>query len=121
MTGTRRIDAPEFKDLDRNIGRRIRETRAIQGWSQENLGDVSGISSQQISKYEDGTNSIAACRLWAIAEALKVPVLFFFENIESDVERIMPRRTLQTAQKIESIPDIDSRDNLLNLINSMSK
>jgi len=48
--------------------------------TQQQLAQRVGIKFQQIQKYETGTNRISASRLWDIAEALEVPVAFFFEG-----------------------------------------
>jgi transcriptional regulator with XRE-family HTH domain len=66
--------------VDKLIGTRIRLQRTAIGMSQEKLGDVLGITFQQIQKYEKGTNRVGAARLQAIADALGVPVSFFFEQ-----------------------------------------
>ena len=50
------------------------------GISQEKLGHKLGITFQQIQKYEKGTNRIGASRLNAMAEALDVPVSYFFPD-----------------------------------------
>ncbi len=50
--------------------------------SQQQLGDKVGIKFQQIQKYETGTNRISVSRMWDIAAAMEVPVLFFFEGLD---------------------------------------
>ena len=62
---------------DSEIGRRIRLRRMELGISQTDLGNVVGITFQQIQKYERGTNRIAATRLRQIAQKLEVPISFF--------------------------------------------
>ena len=69
--------------VDKLIGTRIRLQRTAIGMSQEKLGDILGITFQQIQKYEKGTNRVGAARLQAIADALGVPVSFFFEQRSS--------------------------------------
>src|SRR5262245_3324265 len=53
-------------------GARVREFRLALGLSQTELGDQSGITFQQIQKYEGGKNRIGASRLVQIARALRV-------------------------------------------------
>jgi transcriptional regulator with XRE-family HTH domain len=62
------------------VGSRVRMRRKMLGMSQEKLGDKLGITFQQIQKYEKGTNRIGASRLQATADALEVPVSFFFPD-----------------------------------------
>ncbi len=50
------------------------------GMSQEKLGEMLGITFQQVQKYEKGTNRVGASRLQAISEILGVPVAFMFED-----------------------------------------
>ena len=50
--------------------------------TQQQLASRVGIKFQQIQKYETGMNRISASRLWDIADALDVPVSFFFEGLE---------------------------------------
>ncbi|HUS53453.1 MAG TPA: helix-turn-helix transcriptional regulator [Thermohalobaculum sp.] len=50
--------------------------------TQSQLGNHVGIKFQQIQKYEVGANRISASRMWDIAEALEVPVSFFFEGLD---------------------------------------
>jgi transcriptional regulator with XRE-family HTH domain len=54
--------------------------------TQQQLAEQVGIKFQQIQKYETGANRVSASRLWDIADALDVPVSFFFEGLE-DAER----------------------------------
>ncbi|PWK61165.1 transcriptional regulator with XRE-family HTH domain [Roseicyclus mahoneyensis] len=49
--------------------------------TQQQLAEKVGIKFQQIQKYETGMNRISASRLWDIAEALAVPVAYFFEGM----------------------------------------
>ena len=61
------------------VGARMRLRRRELGLSQERLGEVLGITFQQIQKYEKGTNRVGASRLEALSRALDVPIGYFFE------------------------------------------
>ena len=67
--------------------------------SQEKLGNVLGVSFQQIQKYEAGTNRVSASRLWDITEALEVDVGYFFEGIQKRAKRKARPRKSSTAAK----------------------
>lgn len=67
--------------VDVHVGSRIRLRRMMQGMSQERLGEALGITFQQIQKYEKGINRVGASRLHQMADALAVPVSFFFEGM----------------------------------------
>lgn len=70
--------------VDVHVGKRIRHRRWLVGMTQQQLAEHVGIKFQQIQKYETGANRVSASRLWDIADALEVPVSFFFEGIESE-------------------------------------
>jgi transcriptional regulator with XRE-family HTH domain len=50
--------------------------------SQESLGERLGVSFQQVQKYERGSNRVSASRLFFLADALDVPVSYFFEGLD---------------------------------------
>jgi len=66
--------------IDIHVGSRIRLRRNMLAMSQEKLGEMLGITFQQIQKYEKGTNRVGASRLQAISSHLNVPVAYFFED-----------------------------------------
>ncbi len=72
--------------VDVHVGKRVRHRRWMVGMTQQQLAGKVGIKFQQIQKYETGMNRISASRLWDIAEALDVPVSFFFEGISDQIE-----------------------------------
>jgi transcriptional regulator with XRE-family HTH domain len=76
--------------IDVSVGRRIRLRRRLLKISQEALGQAIGVTFQQIQKYEKGQNRVGCGRLWDFADALKVDISFFFQ----DLEEIDPSRTL---------------------------
>ena len=67
--------------IDVHVGSRIRMRRQIVSMSQEKLGELLGITFQQVQKYEKGSNRISASRLYYAAKILGVPVQAFFEDL----------------------------------------
>ena len=63
---------------DVEVGQRIRARRMAKGMSQTELGNLLGVTFQQVQKYEKGVNRVGAGRLVRVGEALDVPVSFFF-------------------------------------------
>ena len=61
------------KRYNGEIGQNIRQWRKQRGLSQSDLGEILGISYQQVQKYECGVNRISAVNLRLAAEALNVP------------------------------------------------
>ena len=66
--------------VDIYVGARLRMRRVMLGMSQSRLGELLGVTFQQIQKYEKGTNRISASRLKMAAEVLQVSVDYFYEG-----------------------------------------
>jgi transcriptional regulator with XRE-family HTH domain len=69
--------------VDGHVGGRVRLRRMLLGISQEKLGEQLGLTFQQIQKYEKGVNRVSASRLFDLAQVLRVPVQYFFEDLPS--------------------------------------
>jgi transcriptional regulator with XRE-family HTH domain len=67
--------------IDVHVGRRLRLRRTLLGMSQERLGQLLGLTFQQIQKYERGVNRIGSSRLYELGQILDVPISFFFDDI----------------------------------------
>ena len=66
--------------IDRLVGRRIQARRNELRISQERLARGLRLTFQQLQKYENGANRVAADRLWKLSGLLNVPLDFFFEG-----------------------------------------
>ncbi len=71
-------------DIDRHVGRQLKNRRSLLGISQEKLADAVGVTFQQVQKYERGANRISASRLFSFSRILDVSIDFFYEGIESN-------------------------------------
>lgn len=71
--------------IDVHVGARVRVKRTLRGLTQQALGDLVGLTFQQIQKYERGTNRIGSSRLFKIAQALETPVAFFFDDMPEEI------------------------------------
>ena len=71
---------PNF--VDSHVGNRVRLRRQLIGMSQEKLGELLGITFQQVQKYEKGSNRVSASRLHMMSKVLNVPIQFFFEGLQ---------------------------------------
>ena len=69
--------------IDIYVGNRVRQRRRLLGMTMHALAEAVNIRFQQVQKYESGANRISASRLWELSIALKVPVAYFFDGIES--------------------------------------
>jgi transcriptional regulator with XRE-family HTH domain len=56
----------------------------LMGMSQERLGQLLGLTFQQIQKYERGVNRIGSSRLYELGQILDVPISFFFDDMAED-------------------------------------
>jgi transcriptional regulator with XRE-family HTH domain len=72
--------------IDLIIASRIRQRRNEFGLSQVELAQKVGLSLQQIGKYESGGNRVSAARLFTIATALEVSVMWFYKDIDVGVD-----------------------------------
>jgi len=70
--------------IDVQVGNRVRIRRMLIGMSQEHLGELLGLTFQQVQKYEKGINRIGAGRLFDVARILNVPVNFFYRDLPPD-------------------------------------
>ncbi len=103
--------------VDVYVGKRIRHRRWMIGVTQQQLADKVGIKFQQIQKYETGMNRVSASRLWDIADALDVPVAFFFEGFagEEQAEReptgdiFSDKEALALVRSYYAIPEAQRR------------
>lgn len=64
--------------IDEMIGKRIQLKRKEKGYSADRLSEQVGISQQQLSRYERGTNKINVAHLVEIANFLQTPISYFF-------------------------------------------
>jgi transcriptional regulator with XRE-family HTH domain len=62
------------------VGSRLKHFRVQAGLTQEQLAEAEGITFQQIQKYENGTNRIAASRLYSFTKILGIKADDFFKG-----------------------------------------
>lgn len=74
-------------DIDLHLGKRLRRRRRLLGLTQQQVAVRIGVRFQQIQKYECGANRLSAARLWELAEALEIPVSYFYEGLTEALER----------------------------------
>lgn len=121
---------PNASDAD--VGRRVRALRIARRMSQTKLADRLQITFQQVQKYEKGSNRISAGRLQGIADALGVPVSFFFssedsgvkaipENMESVFEFMNSAKSLQLLKSFSEIKDPEVKTAIVHLVERLAK
>lgn len=120
--------------VDAHVGYRVRLRRMLIGMSQERLGELLGLTFQQVQKYERGINRIGAGRLFEVAEILGVPINFFYEGIDGiqasgDTNGRQPAAVMdflsssegiQLSTAFMSIKDVKVRRRILDLVRTIS-
>ena len=115
--------------VDVYVGSRLRLRRTQIGMSQEKLAAALGITFQQVQKYERGVNRISASRLLQVAQALDVPLSYFFAGApESSVpdeppppdDRPGERETLELVRAYYKIQDPTVRRRIRDLFNALA-
>ena len=119
--------------IDIQVGNRVRIRRMLIGMSQERLGDLLGLTFQQVQKYEKGVNRIGAGRLFEVSRILNVPVDFFYEGVndaapganETDGAPVMnfvsSGEGLQLSLAFMKIKDAKVRKRVLDLVKSLAE
>jgi transcriptional regulator with XRE-family HTH domain len=74
-----------YAPVDVHVGKRIKERRKALDLTLAALGELVGLSFQQIQHYENGTTRIGASRLFELGEVLDVPVSYFFDDMPSEL------------------------------------
>ncbi len=79
--GGETVNPRRVNPVDIHVGNRMRLRRMLVGMSQEKLGEMMGLTFQQIQKYEKGVNRIGASRLYKLSQVLSVPIQFFYDEL----------------------------------------
>ncbi len=121
--------------IDVQVGNRVRIRRMLIGMSQERLGDLLGLTFQQVQKYEKGVNRIGAGRLFEVSRILSVPVDFFYEGLATNIpagndtdaatppvmEFVSSGEGLQLSLAFMKIRDVKVRKRVLDLVKSLAE
>lgn len=125
----------QANSIDVQVGNRVRIRRMLIGMSQERLGDLLGLTFQQVQKYEKGANRIGAGRLYDIARILNVPIGFFYEGAAMalplganemavstlpEMDFICSNEGLQLGQAFMKIKGSKVRKRLLHLVQNLA-
>jgi transcriptional regulator with XRE-family HTH domain len=89
--------------IDVHVGARIRVRRTLLGISQSALAEAIGLTFQQVQKYEKGMNRVSSSRLVDMANALDVPIPYFFDEMSAGVSAQTPSALMKSKQQ----PNID--------------
>ncbi|MTC11855.1 helix-turn-helix domain-containing protein [Providencia stuartii] len=68
-----------------SVGQRIKSLRLQNGWGGEALGKITGISQQQISRFERGVNRIDVESLAKFANAFNVDIVVLLSDYDKTI------------------------------------
>ena len=130
----KRVPKKQANPIDIQVGNRVRIRRMLIGMSQERLGDLLGLTFQQVQKYEKGVNRIGAGRLFEMSRILNVPVDFFYEGVNAApahpgeegqgppvMEFVSSGEGLQLSLAFMKIKDAKVRKRVLDLVKSLAE
>ena len=132
----RLVPKKQANPIDAQVGNRVRIRRMLIGMSQEKLGDLLGLTFQQVQKYEKGVNRIGAGRLYEISRILGVPIDFFYEGVAAVpepagfaesrgappvMEFVSSGEGLQLSLAFMKIKDPKVRKRMLDLVKSLAE
>jgi transcriptional regulator with XRE-family HTH domain len=70
-------------DVDRFLGRRIKQLRLMIGMTQQQVAQQLGVSYQRVHKFERGVDRLSAAQLLALAQAFEIAVGDLFDGYHS--------------------------------------
>ena len=118
-----RIKTDPTRAIDRHIGEQIKLLRQIRRQSQHEIASKLGISYQQLHKYEAGTNSISASRLFQIAQLFEIAPAVFFDGLTTNnalTPRVSARDDSAIHAYLNAVP-LGQREALIELLKTLSK
>ena len=68
------------ENFNTHLGKKLRMRRLSLGLTQSKVAKAINVTFQQIQKYEKGTNGVSSSRLIQLAQFLKVPITYFYED-----------------------------------------
>ncbi len=102
-------------DFDKELGFRLKTIRQMRRMSQQHLGDMLGITFQQVQKYEAGTNRMPPERIDTCAKLFGIPVGYFFGR-ENDKGVHFDKRVMTIAAAIAALPSDDIAKKMYHLV-----
>ena len=113
-------------NFNKHLGNKLKLRRLALGLTQTKVAKAINVTFQQIQKYEKGTNGVSSNRLMQLAQFLKVPIIYFFEDfkefkdaglgedINEDLNYSFLSRTFSSLSRSQ-------KDKILQILNNTSK
>jgi transcriptional regulator with XRE-family HTH domain len=92
------------------------------GLTQKQLGELLGVSNQQVHKYEAGMNRVTVGRLFQVAQVFHVNVAYFYQDVHQDTGGMTKqhRLILELTRNFTAIPSSRHRQALAALARFMA-
>ena len=75
--------------MDPLVGRKIKELREVNNYTQEEISRITGINRSKLSQVENGKMGISNEELYRISRLLEQPLEYFFEEGEKPVRNVL--------------------------------
>jgi transcriptional regulator with XRE-family HTH domain len=100
----------------KRLGQRIRQARERQGLSQEEFAVRIARDQRAVSQYENGVRKIAVTDLTKFAEALSVPLSYFYEEeaLENELDNLL-------LHEFHKIPSSEAKSIVIEMVRLFSK
>ncbi len=109
------------QELNQHLGKQLRARRSALGLTQTQVARAINVTFQQIQKYEKGTTGVSSSRLLQLANFLKVPVKYFFEEFKDFQNLDSQTKTDNSLESfVGKLTEVE-KDKLLNILNSNKK
>jgi transcriptional regulator with XRE-family HTH domain len=108
-------------ELNQHLGKQLRARRSSLGLTQTQVARAINVTFQQIQKYEKGTNGVSSSRLLQLANFLKVPVKYFFEEFK-DFQNLDTQTKSENSLEafVSKLSEVE-KEKLLNILHSNKK
>ncbi|NBU58294.1 MAG: XRE family transcriptional regulator [Betaproteobacteria bacterium] len=100
------------------IGKRIRAARKSLGLSQKELGERTGVSFQQVQKYETGQNRVSFTQLVRFSEALDLGVHDLLPATRRAPVLDLDPATIRLVRSFAAIKDAEARRCIFQVIDA---
>ncbi len=123
--------------VDVHIAQKLRQFRVAASMTQEQLGDLIGVTFQQIQKYEKAQNRVSASKLFELSQLLNKPVSAFFAGLKADRDYYnydfksdkkqvkdeveFNKEILPLVRAFNRIEDIQAKKHLIALVSSIAR
>ncbi len=108
-------------ELNQHLGKQLRARRSSLGLTQTQVARAINVTFQQIQKYEKGTNGVSSSRLLQLANFLKVPIKYFFEDFK-DFQNLDTQTKSENSLEafVIKLSEVE-KEKLLNILHSNKK